>query len=60
MVCAFAHDAAEARAALVTSQLIGLAFCRYILVLQPLADWPADKVVDAVAPTIQGYLVSPL
>lgn len=48
-------DAAE-RGALVGAQLLGLALCRYILRLEPLASLPAAAVVAAVAPSVQRYL----
>ena len=43
------------RAALVGSQLVGLAMVRYIIRLEPLASASADRVVAAVAPTVQRY-----
>ncbi|HXS62800.1 MAG TPA: TetR family transcriptional regulator [Streptosporangiaceae bacterium] len=48
-------DAAE-RASLIGAQLLGLALCRYILRLEPLASLPVSEVVDAVAPSVQRYL----
>jgi AcrR family transcriptional regulator len=50
-----ASDAAE-RGAFIGAQLLGLALCRYILRLQPLASLPAADVVAAVAPSVQRYL----
>jgi AcrR family transcriptional regulator len=47
---------AAERAGLIAAQLLGLALCRYILRLEPLASLPADEVVAAVAPSIQRYL----
>ena len=38
------------------AQLLGLALCRYILRLEPLASLPPDEVVAAVAPSVQRYL----
>ncbi len=52
-------DAAE-RAALIAAQLLGLALCRYILRLEPLASLPAGDVVAAVAPSVQRYLTRPV
>lgn len=51
-------DAAE-RGALVGAQLLGVALCRYILRLEPLASLPAADVVNAVAPSVQRYLTRP-
>jgi AcrR family transcriptional regulator len=48
-------DAAE-RGSLIATQLLGLALCRYILRLEPLASLPAGDVVAAVAPSVQRYL----
>jgi AcrR family transcriptional regulator len=51
---------AELRAALVVSQVAGLAVLRYLVGVEPLASAPPDAVVAAVAPTIQRYLTGPL
>ncbi|HEY1919260.1 MAG TPA: TetR family transcriptional regulator [Streptosporangiaceae bacterium] len=48
-------DAAE-RGALIGAQLLGVALCRYILRMEPLASLPADEVVAAIAPSVQHYL----
>jgi len=55
-------DPAEAplRAALVASQLSGLALMRYVLKVEPLASAPPEVVVAAVAPTVQRYLTGEL
>lgn len=53
-------DQPRIRASLVASQLIGLAFARYILKVEPLASASADTVVTAVAPTVQRYLTGDL
>jgi AcrR family transcriptional regulator len=50
-----AGHAAE-RAAFIGTQLLGLALCRYILRMEPLASLPAADVVAAVAPSVQRYL----
>ena len=49
----------DRRAALIGSQLMGLALCRYVLRLQPLASLSDDEVVASIAPTIQRYLTAP-
>lgn len=50
---------AALRAGLVVTQLLGLALCRYILKIPPVAALSADQVVQHVAPTIQRYAVGP-
>ena len=49
-------EQAPGRAALVASQLLGLALCRYILRFEPLASQPVDEVVAAIAPSVDRYL----
>jgi AcrR family transcriptional regulator len=48
------------RAAMVASQLLGLALCRYVLRLAPLSELDTDALVARFAPTVQGYLTGPL
>lgn len=48
---------AAERAALVASQLLGLALCRYVLRLPPLVAMSVDEVVAHVAPVIQRYAI---
>jgi len=48
---------APVRAALVGSQVLGMALCRYILVLPPLAAMDRDALVAWLGPTLQRYLV---
>jgi AcrR family transcriptional regulator len=59
-ITAVGADRADERGALIGAQLLGLALCRYILHLEPLASMPADHVVAAVAPSVQSYLSGPL
>jgi AcrR family transcriptional regulator len=47
------------RAGLVASQALGLALCRYVLVLPPVADLPSSRVIAWLAPTLQHYLIDP-
>ncbi len=54
------YEEPERRAALIGSQLLGVALCRYILRLQPLASFSGDEVVASVGPTIQRYLTQPV
>lgn len=53
-------DGAESglRAALVASQMLGMAVTRYILALKPLASMPHAEAVAWIAPTLERYLFS--
>ena len=53
-------DAAEIRAALVGSQVVGLVMARYVVGVEPLAALAPDAVVAALAPTFQRYLAGAL
>jgi len=46
----------SARAALIASQLLGLAFCRYILKLPPIVAMSSETLVRDVGRTVQAYL----
>ena len=46
----------ELRASLVASQLVGLAFTRYVVGLEPIANASVDELVAAIGPTVQRYL----
>jgi AcrR family transcriptional regulator len=61
-VAEFVMDPAEAstRAALVATQVAGLATVRYILKVEPVASAPAEQLVAAIGPTVQRYLTGPL
>jgi AcrR family transcriptional regulator len=48
------------RANLVGSQVVGLLMARYVVALEPLAGTPAREVAEAVAPTLERYLVGQL
>lgn len=52
-------ERAAERGTFIAAQLLGLALCRYILRLEPLASLPPDEVVAAVAPSVQRYLTRP-
>lgn len=52
-------EAAE-RAGLIATQMLGLAVCRDILRLPPVAALDAEAVVADIGPTIQRYLTAPL
>ena len=47
---------ARDRAALVASQLLGFAYSRYVIRLQPVVDLPRDLVIREIGRTIQTYL----
>jgi hypothetical protein len=47
---------AARRATLVASQILGLAWCRYVLALPPLVDMAHEDIIDAVAPTLKRYI----
>jgi AcrR family transcriptional regulator len=55
-VAALANEGAEERSALIGTQLLGLALCRYVLHLEPLASLSVEDVVAGVAPTVQLHL----
>ncbi|MFC6510582.1 TetR family transcriptional regulator [Promicromonospora citrea] len=54
----FGHPDAERRAALVASQVLGMAVVRYVLRLEPAAALSHDEVVAWLAPTVQRYLTA--
>jgi AcrR family transcriptional regulator len=55
-----APDRAQLRAALVASQVIGLAMVRHVAQIEPLASARVGTVVATVAPTVQRYLTGDL
>jgi hypothetical protein len=58
-VAALGLEDAARRAALIATQLLGLALCRYMLRLEPLASMALDEVVFPLARTVQAYLTEP-
>ncbi len=60
IVAAVTTDEPDLRASLVTSQMVGLAFARYVLRLEPLASLSAEEVIAAVGPAVQRYIMGPL
>jgi AcrR family transcriptional regulator len=48
---------ASQRAALVSSQLLGVALCRYIIKLPPIVNMPAEKLASVIGDTIQRYII---
>jgi hypothetical protein len=63
---AFSHHhapgvaAADDRAGLIATQILGPAFCRYIVRLPQMAGLKAETIVATVGPVIQRYLTAPL
>jgi len=51
---------AERRCGLVGSQLMGVALCRYILRLEPIASMKTDALIADLSPTLQRYLTGRL
>ena len=47
------------RSGLIATQIIGLAWCRYVLRLPPVVKMSRAEIVDWVGPTIQRYLGLP-
>ncbi|WP_236572688.1 TetR/AcrR family transcriptional regulator [Streptomyces sp. GS7] len=56
-VCTVPEEA-PARAALIGSQILGMALCRYVLHVPPAVDFSHDELVAWLAPTIQRYLTA--
>ncbi|MEU9997903.1 TetR family transcriptional regulator [Streptomyces sp. NPDC048370] len=57
-VCPDPADAPR-RAALVASQILGMALTRYVLRLPPAVEMSTDEVVAWLGPTVQRYLTDP-
>jgi AcrR family transcriptional regulator len=53
---ALGDEQAAEHGSFIGAQLLGMALCRYILRLEPLASLPVDHVVAALAPSVQRYL----
>lgn len=53
-------DDAELRATLVGSQVVGLVVARHIVGVEPLASLDSDRLIAAIAPNLQRYLVGQL
>jgi AcrR family transcriptional regulator len=47
------------RAGLIATQILGLAWCRFVLRLRPVVTMTHAEIVDSVGPTIQRYLGLP-
>jgi AcrR family transcriptional regulator len=51
---------AQLRSSLVGSQIVGLAFYRYVLKVEPLASATPEELSALVGPTLQRYLTGPM
>lgn len=51
---------AQFRLNLVGSQIVGLVMARYVVALEPLASMSPEAVAEAIAPTLQRYLIGSL
>ena len=47
------------RAGLIATQILGVAWCRFVLQLPPVVTMTRAEIVDSVGPTIQRYLGLP-
>jgi hypothetical protein len=56
MVASVAPDAAPARAALIATQILGMAYCRFVVRIPELAAMDEDVVVRSLGQTLQRYL----
>jgi len=58
LVASITPDPAEApaRAGLITTQLLGLALCRYVLRIPPASELTRAEILAWVSPAIQRYL----
>ncbi|WP_156690471.1 TetR/AcrR family transcriptional regulator [Mycobacterium sp. Marseille-P9652] len=50
---------AATRAGLIATQILGMAWCRFVLRLPPVAEMTRDEIVDWLGPTVQRYLGLP-
>jgi AcrR family transcriptional regulator len=60
LVAAISADEPEIRASLIGSQIVGLAFARHVVGVEPLPSLSAPALVDALAPVFQRYLTESL
>jgi AcrR family transcriptional regulator len=51
---------APVRAALVATQIAGLAMVRYVIKVEPVASAPPEQLVAAIGPSVQRYLLDDL
>lgn len=48
-------ETSRRRAGLVSTQLLGLAMCRYVLQVPPVVELTRDELIESVAPVLQMY-----
>jgi AcrR family transcriptional regulator len=60
MVATLVPADAATRAGLIATQILGLALCRFVLKLPPIAAMTRDEVVSWIGPTLQRYLCEPV
>lgn len=60
VVASLGSDQARLRASLAVSQMVGLAFSRYILRVEPLTSTDSATLEAAIGPTMQRYLAGDL
>jgi AcrR family transcriptional regulator len=60
LTVALTDDRPGIRAVLVGTQLVGLAFARHIVGVEPVASMPPAELAELLAPTLQRLLVGPL
>ena len=54
------EEDAELRATLLGSQIVGVIMARYVVAVEPLASLDPERLIAALAPNLQRYLVGPL
>ncbi len=59
-VTAVAPDAPSTRAGLIASQLLGMAYCRYVVKMPALTDLAEEIIIANLGRTIQRYLDGPV
>jgi AcrR family transcriptional regulator len=59
MVAGLVGADAATRAGLIATQILGVALCRYVLKLPPIAAMSRDEIVSWISPTVQRYLCEP-
>jgi AcrR family transcriptional regulator len=60
LTSALTDDRPDVRAVLAGTQVVGLAFARHVVGVEPLASMDVSELVDVLAPTFQRLLVGPL
>jgi len=60
MVAGLVGADAATRAGLIATQILGLALCRYVLKLPPIAAMSRADIVGWISPTVQRYLGEPM